>query len=353
MGFNNFFSFKSLVIKLSLLITIFAIFTQVETFAQYKRNVVFEIFSEVWCGPCASLTPMHKVWLKNHPDYIPIYYYSYFTVNNLKVMNSESDYKYRQSYYAVPFYPYARINAVNAPNDAYPGYPTDTNRINAIIDTMSKTTPVKVEIDFDNKGYNGKVKIKITSDVELSNKQLFVFIVEKEHIYARQQNGLTDFNYIFRKTLPMSNGQAFSIKAGETLDFEYEYSIGSDINTDLYATALVQDNSTKYIYQAESVFKSFATSVNDYKSEIADISVYPNPAHEKFTIRLNSSEEIIREVIITDLLGNNILKISPEISVNHLTISELKKSNESFAKGLYIVRVVSDKNIYFSKIIIE
>ena len=140
--------------------------------AQYKRNIIFEEFSEVWCGPCAALAPILAVWLENHPDYNAITYYSYFMVNG-KRMNSPSEYQFRKSFYSVPFYPFAVINSVKAPNTAYPGYPTDTSKINFIIDTMATISPVKIDMDFTNNGKTGNVSLTITSSEKLENKNLY------------------------------------------------------------------------------------------------------------------------------------------------------------------------------------
>jgi len=232
---------------LALVLSLFILIDNENLYSQNKRNVVFEEFSEVWCGPCASLSPMLKVWLENHPDYIPIHYYSYFSINGQQKQYDINGYTARKNFYNVPFYPYARINAELAPNQAYPGYPTDTTKINQIIDTMTKTSPIKIDIQFNNQGKSGTVKVEVYSDDELTNKQLFVMIVEKQHTYAKQANGMTNFHHIMRQTLP-SSGEKFSISKGETKSFEYSYLIADDLNFDLYAVALVQDINTKYIF---------------------------------------------------------------------------------------------------------
>lgn len=337
----NFRKLSSKAEYLNIYVLVIAIFTisVAEVEAQFKRNVVFEIFSEVWCGPCASLTPMHKAWLNNHPEYIAIYYYSYFVDKGIQKMNTPEDYKARQNYYAVPFYPYARINAVVAPNQAYPGYPTDTNKINAMVDTMAKSTPVSVELDFINNGHSGTVNVNIISDKELSDLKLYTFIIEKEHIYERQANGLTVFNYIMRKALPNGNGQLISLKSGETLSLEFQYSLDKDINTDLYAAAIVQDDVTKYIYQAEKIFRASPVSVEDNYSSSSIIRIHPNPATDYiyFNFSNANSDETKYPVKIFNNLGQCVMTIQPlnegkrvRIDVSHLPT------------GLYFLHVGND-----------
>ena len=155
----------TIVICISVLITLQT------AYSEYERKVVFEEFSEVWCGPCASVAPVLDVWLKNHPEVIPIIYFSYFMENGVKFETPKDEYQKRATFYGVPFYPYGRLNG-NAlpPNSGYPGFPTDTAGMTALIDTMAKTSPVEIKMlsQYVQNTYN--VSVDINSDIEISNK---------------------------------------------------------------------------------------------------------------------------------------------------------------------------------------
>jgi len=320
--------------------------------AQYSRKVVFEEFSEVWCGPCASVTPMLTKWFENHPDYIPIIYYSYFFDDGKQVFNSKADYDQRNSFYSVPFFPYARINAELAPNTSWPGYPTDTNKINSMIDTMTTTTAVKVVIDFVNNGATGTVNVELTSDVELTNKYFYVFIVEKAHHYQRQSNGLEDFHFIFRDLLPSPDGQLFTINAGQTLNYSFDYSIADYINFDLFATVIVQDAGSKQIYQSESVFKPAPNSVTEAQNIENKLEIVPNPVSENLNIVLNSSNETIRQIDIYNSLGNNINSIEVNFEINKLSLSCFDAAGNGIPDGIYYLRVQTEKQVYSRKFVV-
>jgi hypothetical protein len=350
--YYSFLNLKFSVIKISLFALFISILISPDMLAQYKRNIIFEEFSEVWCGPCASLAPMLSVWLDNHPDYIPIIYYSYFTDNGKKV-TSPSEYNERKKFYSVPFYPYARINAVNAPNEQYPGFPTDTSRINSIIDTMSKTTPVKVVIDFTNAGAVGNIKVAVTSDLALENKFIYVILVEKHHTYEKQSNGQSEFHHIMRKILTPPGGEKLTIKAGETLNFEYHYSLDAGINKDLYATAIVQDTSTKYIYQAESVFKSPSTSVYEDNEQQNILSVFPNPVSDKIGIKLNSDKEIISKIELFDLLGNKINSVNVSNQINNFSLPGSDIYGNDLPDGIYFLKVRTEKSLFVRKFVVS
>lgn len=338
-------------IKHTIIINLFAAFVLTSFFcseanAQYKRNVVFEEFSEVWCGSCAVLAPTLAKWIENHPDYIPIIYYSYFADDGGDFYNSPEDYQSRNSFYAVPFYPYARINSELAPHSTYPGFPTDTSGINNIIDTMSKTTPVKIVIDFVNNGTTGTVNVDVTSDEALTNQLLYVFLVEKEHTYQQQSNGLSEFHYLFRDLLTASDGESFSINSGETKHFSYDYSISEKLNFDLYATVLVQDKTTQHIYQSETLFKSKIVSVDEKGDSEGNVLILPNPVVDNFSVVLQKDNESIKLIEIYDAIGNRVNKIDVN-NINKLTLAGIDDNGNKLSNGIYYLKITTDKKQYF------
>lgn len=320
--------------------------------AQYERKVVFEEFSEVWCGPCASLAPSISNWLGKHPEYIPIVYTSYFISGGSQVNNNKIDYDARNAFYSVPFYPYARINAELAPNASYPGYPTNLSAVDAIIDTMAKSTPVKTDVVFTNNGATGHISITLNSDEALDDKTLFVMLVEDHHEYEKQPNGMTNYHHIFRDMVNGPNGETFSVDAGGTLTFEYDYQLQGDINYDLSAIAIVQDASTKYIYQSESVFQPSPSSVEDDSDLNSKIIVGPNPFIDNLYISLNSDEEEITEIVLFDMMGECVSTPSVNANSQSLTIEGKDKSGNQLPNGVYLLKVITNKSVYTKKIML-
>ncbi len=338
--------------KMQMIVLLFVLFSFFNLNAQYERKVIFEEFSEVWCGPCAQLAPTLSKWLDNHPEYLAIYYYSYFVIDGKQVMTNKEDYSARNQFYAVPFYPYARINAILAPNDAYPGFPTDTNLINKVIDTMTKTTPVKLEIVQNVSGTILNAKISISSNIALNNKNLYVMLVEKERNYAAQSNGQTHFHHIFRKSLSAPTGDQFSMKSGEQKEFNYNFDLKDYLGNEMIVTAIVQDPLIRYLYQAESSKISSAICFEIDKNN-DNINVSPNPVNEFFNVQLSKEDEFIEKIELLDLLGNNIGVISLDYQTNKVYLSKTDFNSKIFNYGVFILKVSTNNNIYTDKIIFE
>jgi hypothetical protein len=83
--------------------------------------------------------------------------------------------------------------------------------------------------------------------------------------------------------------------------------------------------------QNDSVTINTTTGI-DVVEKISTITVFPNPATEVFSVKSN---ELIRELVITDLSGREILKTNPSATA-------VQVNTGNFEKGIYIVKVKGD-----------
>jgi len=87
----------------------------------------------------------------------------------------------------------------------------------------------------------------------------------------------------------------------------------------------------------------------EFKAEIKAISVFPNPAKDKFTISLKNSSNESCVVSLIDLSGKMVLMLNavPANGQIHVMLSG------KVAPGIYIVRVTANNVNEFAKLIVR
>jgi hypothetical protein len=92
--------------------------------------------------------------------------------------------------------------------------------------------------------------------------------------------------------------------------------------------------------------------VNNNLLALQDISVFPNPAREKFQLRFahgNDRDISIKLVDLTGRFSQILYKGKTEHGFNEFSFSV----NPQWAKGIYFIELKDEFNRYFKKIIIE
>jgi uncharacterized repeat protein (TIGR01451 family) len=87
----------------------------------------------------------------------------------------------------------------------------------------------------------------------------------------------------------------------------------------------------------------FVQSLNTSTFTQDNVVIYPNPASSHVQVALNNSNETISSITITDILGKTILE-QQNIANNQTNIN-----TSSLAKGMYLLKITSDKNNYLVK----
>ncbi len=90
------------------------------------------------------------------------------------------------------------------------------------------------------------------------------------------------------------------------------------------------------------------TPAPDNNAEIADnnhFSIYPNPSNGSFTLETNVPEEL-QSLEIINILGEKVYSLQELNKINMINISDK-------AKGIYIVKLKSGKNIFSRKIVLN
>ncbi|MDD2965150.1 MAG: T9SS type A sorting domain-containing protein, partial [Bacteroidales bacterium] len=128
---------------------------------------------------------------------------------------------------------------------------------------------------------------------------------------------------------------------GWSVSISSDYAIVGAIQEDHDASggAYAEDAGSAYI------FKNTASSgISDASAN--GISIYPNPTSGKLTIE--SGQWILRNIEITDITGKIIINYPSSMKNSNLEIDL-----SGFERGIYLVRISTDKEVFAAKIVKE
>jgi hypothetical protein len=92
--------------------------------------------------------------------------------------------------------------------------------------------------------------------------------------------------------------------------------------------------------------------VNELINNYSRLNLYPNPAKEIFTIELNKQDVDVKEILLMDLNGKKIMELHHPSITNDATV-QIDTRNFNIPSGTYFIRVISDKQVYYNKILME
>lgn len=165
-------------------------------------------------------------------------------------------------------------------------------------------------------------------------------------------------------TYSLVNGPAIMLSwnTNNTADyFVIEYGIeGEEVNTAYSLNnyyAFQYEPYKIYYWRVKSVCSSgesnfvdgtnINTGVQENTSESNHVLLYPNPAHDIVTIKLNASDINLKQIDVFDISGRKVLSEITSGESHNLNVSNLPK-------GIYFVRVVtSDNNIGNVKLVVQ
>jgi hypothetical protein len=260
--------------------------------------VLVEEGTNTSCGPCASQNPKFKAWYEANSDrVIPVIYHAWWPGSNdpMYVYNTVMQKGRISTYYKMDTagVPNCRVNGHTATPSSgwYDGAPGDTAALTAKLASIGVTSPISIAIDFQNFGANGSVKVTVSSETAISSKKLRIVITEKFHHYDKPgTNGEEDFENVARTMLPDHNGTTFSLAANGSKEYNFTFTLTSEVNPELYAIAFVQDDQTQEVLQAASLFKAPLYQFTSNSPAKFDAASEENPFIKTFSFRNNSSE---------------------------------------------------------------
>jgi hypothetical protein len=101
--------------------------------------------------------------------------------------------------------------------------------------------------------------------------------------------------------------------------------------------SIVSDNGTYYSFADDcnpsGLYRVAPLANSDFNAEL-----FPNPAINTFTIKLNNKATQPIKVLITDIIGNKVLNLQVEFINGEYTI------NESLSSGIYLISIKNSSN---------
>ena len=87
------------------------------------------------------------------------------------------------------------------------------------------------------------------------------------------------------------------------------------------------------------------TSISDNSSDNNSVNIYPNPTSGRINVVVNNGNNI-NEVVVLDITGNVLM--SESVNTNNISLDL-----SSFAKGLYLVKVVTAEDSFVKKVVLK
>jgi hypothetical protein len=150
-------------------------------------------------------------------------------------------------------------------------------------------------------------------------------------------------NVLCATSLP-SGGDDYSGVATDNYGYAY-------VGGDYFMSPFVVGNDTLYLNISENEEQFFLSKyycevpLNIHEINNNSISIYPNPAHNMFTISLNEESETGSELKIYDMTARVVYQQTCQ--------SAHKQINLTFAPGVYFVQVSDGQKVYQQKLVIE
>jgi|GEM_PF-7067648 len=235
-------------------------------FGQYQRIVLLEEATNTACPDCAVLTPQVQNFAARHfGTEVMIEYHAWWpsASDPMYVANTAGN-EARISYYGFYYVPIYALDGRTI------GEPVSTDEINYYMNKRSQEpAPVWIHVEHTiaNNKFIARGYVKCGKTLESSTMRLRIAIIERE--IKLSGSGENIFTNVFRKFLPDAAGTPITITVNDSIPFELSTSLQSEWNPEeLAAVAMVQDNSTKEILQANVSIPTFRIKTLDGSGDI-------------------------------------------------------------------------------------
>jgi hypothetical protein len=334
------------------------------------KTVLIEEFNQASCDPCAEATPnVDSVYANNINNTAMVRYHVNFPGRDFMDSVTLNPFvQSRLSYYNVSGVPDAQVDG----QYVYPGAGYLSSAV--IQEAQAAQSPLAVNVTntiYDLSTNTFSFTTNITSYANLpAGLKAYACLVVDTITYTSNQSTESIPQYSFPQVaenmFPNSGGStlaAFTNGSTQTLNLSWvkSHPWAADGNVSPWqydstkggtVVVWVEDDNTKYVYQAGSAYiAANPLGVSAVSGNNGAINVYPNPASNTATIALNLKANANVHVEIYNVAGQQVYSIPAQNRNAGNSVSNIDLSN--FASGLYIVNVSIGSEVLTKKLTIS
>jgi Secretion system C-terminal sorting domain/Outer membrane protein Omp28 len=327
-------------ISTSILAAILMICFQTTSFAQYKKYVLAEHFTNTKCGICAGKNPILFTAINQYTadvHHISVHPSTPYNTCALYLANTTEN-QGRANYYSIQGTPQLFLNGTAA---------SINNQLAAKIGTLTTaTSPLYIEVKNTTTatGRHGKITLRTNEVLPAGTYKLHVALLEKTLNYS-SPNGETVHHNVMRDFWGTNGaGLDFTLPTpGNETVIEQDFTLNSTwVANEMYLLAYVQNTATKEIINSGSEFDPIVTGVED-NFKVQKINFTPNPATD--VTRINAGENMIEQVELFDLSGKQI------VSAKNIENTQFDLNLTTCKSGIYIAKVTTKEGVYSQKLV--
>jgi len=226
---------------------------KLESLLIIQQRVLFESFANVSCVPCVDAAQnLHDFSSKTPDEQFAIieYFANWPSPNDPFYKVSPADVNERVQYYSVAALPNLRINGEYNPNA------TDMSEIDDAYSAAFNAQNSKIGLSISKNLLDGQLSVTIEiysfeGNIEKADLKLFVAITEDEIQFDSPpgSNGLTDFEFVFRKFLSSIEGDLINTGNNQySFDYILDWPEWNYANS--HVIAFIQNVNTNRIIQS-------------------------------------------------------------------------------------------------------
>jgi hypothetical protein len=216
---------KSYLLAIVVLAAMFAGTMSPTATAQYPKNVLIEQFTSATCVPCVPAAPiMERAFNVGAGTFVIKYHLNFPAPNDPLYLNAAGDHARRSAIYGVQGIPTARVMG---PNTVDPR--TETAVTSTVTSQRQGGSPVSLKVIEE----NGRAKVRIISNIALTNHRLFVAIVGRSITIPNLpqtlpgSNGQTNFKDALLGQAAGPDGFPLDLPANQLGEFDFPIALGS------------------------------------------------------------------------------------------------------------------------------